>query len=169
MRLCMDFGGWFREAVSLAGPDWVSLILVSALAGSGRFAPDGAPRMCPRPDAALAQRGVRPGTVSAMSVCAGQGGGIATERKGKAASLFFLLQPLSRPSGWEGQGSPGSRLRPSVAWPRASRRESELDTITGMSNTASLPCRPRRVCERLWEGLSRTGLAAGLKHGKAVK
>lgn len=41
-------------------------------------------------------------------VCAGQarqGGGIATERKGKAASLFFLLQTLSHFNCWERQGS----------------------------------------------------------------
>lgn len=41
-------------------------------------------------------------------VCAGQarqGGGIATERKGKAASLFFLLHTLSHFNRWERQGS----------------------------------------------------------------
>lgn len=40
-------------------------------------------------------------------VCAGQarqGGGIATERKGKAASLFFLLQALSHFNRWERHG-----------------------------------------------------------------
>lgn len=106
-----------------------------------------------------------PGSVLAAAqecVCAGQGGGIATQRKGKAASLFFLPQTLSHFNRWERQGS---RLRPSAAWPRASERESELDTITSMSNTGSLPCRAGRACTPRWEGLSR----AGLRHAKAVR
>lgn len=72
--------------------------------------------------------------------------GIATPRKGKAASLFFLLQALSRCRGWEQQGPAQLKVMSFCCWPRASERETEQDTITRMSNTGSLPCRPRLVC-----------------------
>lgn len=67
------------------------------------------PGLCLHPDGAFAPRGlpdVHPGTMSGMCVCwAGPAGwGIATERKGKAASFFFLLQTLSHFNRWERQG-----------------------------------------------------------------
>lgn len=139
--------GWFCEDVSPAGS------VCAALAG------DSEPRI------ALLQLQFPPGRSRASrtrrwlpwaahcppwhrvrNVCAGQGRGIATQRKGKAASLFFLLQPLSHFSGWERQGPAWLKVTSSCCWPQASERESEQDTITRMSNTGSLPCRPGRVC-----------------------
>lgn len=72
--------------------------------------------------------------------------GIATQRKGKAASLFFLLLPLSHFSGWERQGPAWLKVTSLCCWPQASECETERDTIAWMSNTGSLPCRPRLVC-----------------------
>lgn len=72
--------------------------------------------------------------------------GITTQRKGKAASLLFLLQPLSHISGWEQQGPAQLKVTSFCCWPQASERETEQDTITRMSNTGSLPCRPKLVC-----------------------
>lgn len=60
--------------------------------------------------------------------CARQAGmagrGATAERKGKAASLLFLLQTLSHFNRWERQGSASSRLCLSAAWPQANVRES---------------------------------------------
>lgn len=91
------------------------------------------PRGCPLSTLALSQE----------CVCCR---GITTQRKGKAASLLFLLPALSHISGWERQGPARLKVTSFCCWPRASERETKQDTITRMSNTASLPCRPRLVC-----------------------
>lgn len=146
-------GGPFPCQACLGSAGRVSLSRASTFAGSCCRFPSGSLEPLPRRGIRCPRAARGPSWHRVRNVCAGQGGGTATQRKGKAASLFFLLQTLSHFNRWERQGS---RLCPTAAWPWASKRESELDTIPSMSDTGSLPCRPRRVRAQRWEGLGRT-------------
>lgn len=90
--------------------------------------------------------------------------GITTQRKGKAASLFFLLQTLSHFSGWEQQSPAQLKAMSFCYWPHASECETKQDTIT----QDPFPADPG-WCAGPLGGIGREGLAVELKYGKAVK
>lgn len=81
---------------------------------------------------------IHAGSGSGMRV---QGGEQPPRGREKLPPCSSCFSPSPVANAGKGRARPRSRLRPSAAWPWASERESELDTITSMSNTGALPHR----------------------------
>ena len=168
MRLRVGFGNSFVGTCRVPGLSvrhWLGgQSLTSPFAESCRF-PSG-PRS--RWGSACAWAAPRPAWHRVRNVPCVQGGEMPPKEREKLPPCFSCFRPSPISTAGKGRVQPGSRLRPSAAWPRASERESELDTIPSVSNAGSLPCRPSERAGSAAKGLAGTGLAVGLKHIRAM-